>query len=71
MPLISSGICICHTEPRGQYRLEVFDIHSEYKYERMSDGRGNYIRVYHSPTYYETCGVEIFLRYFKIKKANK
>lgn len=70
MPVVYAGVCICHTEPRGAYGLEGFDIKSKYRYERIKNDKGNHIRIYHNKNYYEVCGVDIFLRYFKPVEKN-
>ncbi len=62
--------CICVCEPRGLNGLEGFTLDDTYKAERMqtkSDaGVKDYYRVYPKyGNYYETCGPNVFTRYFK------
>jgi len=60
-------VCLCVLEPAGHCGLEGFNIKSTYRYERRpKDKNGRpYYRVYHSDDYYETCGPNIFKKYFK------
>lgn len=59
--------CQCIYEPRGDHHLEGFLLNAIYRYQMMKDSKGAYYRVY--PTsyddYYETCGPNIFKKYFK------
>jgi hypothetical protein len=57
---------ICTFEPRGDKGLEGFDRGTEYRYQALKTNENkDYIRVYHDNTYYETCGVNTFKKYFK------
>ena len=58
----------CIFEPRGDNGLEGYSLGNLYYYELMYDKKGKYYRMY--PTdetdYYETCGPNVFKKYFKI-----
>jgi hypothetical protein len=74
MPLIATheGICKCIKEPRGKGGMEGYDLDEKYIFRRMKritkgGHRGaNYLRVYHSPNYYETCGPVEFMELFSV-----
>lgn len=73
---LSEGRARCHHEPRdGERGLEGYNEGAVYRFVRMRDRRGVYIRIYPgssdpdrdaSPGYHEACGPDVFLRYFEI-----
>lgn len=67
--LMATGKATCIREPRGENGLEGYSKGTEYKFERMSDSRGTYYRVYPGDGvegYYETCGPMVFAWFFDI-----
>lgn len=70
MPVTATheGVCECIREPRGKGGMEGYDLRERYTFRRMKrvPGGGTYVRVYHRPDYYETCGPVEFLELFKI-----
>lgn len=69
-------IAECTEAPMGRHGLEGYCFGDSYPFERVgTPGEGTYYRVYPSadthPEYYETCGQEVFLRYFKPRKEAK
>lgn len=59
--------CTCINEPMGANGLEGFVRNEKYRFEyREKDKNGKpYYRVYHDSTYYETCGVDTFKKFFQ------
>lgn len=60
----------CIKEPRGQHGLEGYSLNSTYKAEEAQSKLGEYYyRVWPdyegNPSYYETCSVSIFRKFFK------
>lgn len=63
--------CRCVREPNGDAGLEGYNEGDTYRCERVCCGpKAPYWRVWpdpeFAPTYYETCGVGTFKRYFKL-----
>ena len=56
--------CKCIQEPRGRNHMEGFQLNDTYLFEKLE--KENYYRVYptRGSTYYETCGPNIFRKYF-------
>ena len=74
--VVAEGTARCVLEPRnGEHGLEGYNEQSVYRFERVAGPQGRHIRVYPgsadpekdaTPGYFETCGSEIFTRYFSI-----
>lgn len=68
--VLSEGKAACISEPRGDGGLEGYSMGEEYKFQCcINDTRGGrYYRIFPDPEfdYYETCGPNEFLKYFKI-----
>lgn len=66
--LVNDGTAICIREPRnGECGLEGYNEGDKYRFQKMSDNKGHYMRVYPNPdtNYYETCGPKVFERFFE------
>jgi hypothetical protein len=68
---LETGICTCKVAPMGNDGLEGFIENDEYKYEYIFIKNKGYYRIYLEEDYYETCGPNIFKRYFTIKQTLK
>ena len=65
--LIESGQCVCHREPQTHYGMEGYNVTQNYRYEMRMGLKGRYVRVFHEDdTYYETCGPQVFTRFFTV-----
>lgn len=75
--VLAEGRALCIHEPRdGAYGLEGYNLGETYRYQLLQGTAGRYVRVYPGtgsesqqwsayPNYYETCGPDIFQRFFK------
>jgi len=68
MRIISEGKARCIKEPRGDYKLEGYNLNDDYKFQQCDKDKNGkaYIRVFPSDDFYETCSTSTFSKYFKI-----
>ena len=61
---ILSGKCKCTKEPKGENGLEGYCINEIFDYEEKNGIYRIYPDKEFTPTYYETCGKNTFLKFF-------
>jgi hypothetical protein len=67
--LLDAGICECVYEPRCSNGLEGYQRGDEYIFKKILNDGKKYYKIYLGLEYYETCGVRVFNKFFKIKRS--